>query len=167
MATLVSTYQLPDGRTANTTDTRLAWRIVTDGSQTIMAEETTGQTRTLHTMIADDDPNAVAAALTAPAWTTGQALEVGDLVSDGGVVYRVDQAHTTQTDWTPTVVPALYTRIGSVGSSGPQPWVQPEGAHDAYAIGDRVTFEGATYESLIAANVWSPTAYPAGWELIP
>jgi len=36
MATLVSTYQLPDGRTANTTDTRLAWRIVTDGSQTII-----------------------------------------------------------------------------------------------------------------------------------
>jgi len=41
------------------------------------------------------------------------------------------------------------------------------GAHDAYAIGDRVTFEGATYESLIAANVWSPTAYPAGWEVAP
>lgn len=42
-------------------------------------------------------------------------------------------------------------------------WVQPLGAHDAYQVGDRVTFEGKIYESTIAANVWSPAVYPAGW----
>lgn len=31
------------------------------------------------------------------------------------------------------------------------------------ATGDRVSFEGSDYESLIAGNVWSPTGYPAGW----
>jgi hypothetical protein len=49
----------------------------------------------------------------------------------------------------------------------PPEWVQPTGAHDAYQKGDRVTFQGSVYESLIDANVWSPSAYPAGWLLIP
>lgn len=45
-------------------------------------------------------------------------------------------------------------------------WIQPTGAHDAYSTGDRVTFEGAEYVSKIDGNTWSPTAYPAGWELV-
>lgn len=49
----------------------------------------------------------------------------------------------------------------------PAEWVAPTGAHDAYNTGDRVTFEGSVYESLIDANTWSPSAYPAGWVLIP
>lgn len=48
----------------------------------------------------------------------------------------------------------------------PEPWVQPLGAFDAYNTGDRVTFEGNIWESRIDANVWSPAAYPAGWQLI-
>lgn len=45
-------------------------------------------------------------------------------------------------------------------------WIQPTGTHDAYSAGDRVTFEGAEYVSKIDGNTWSPTAYPAGWELV-
>lgn len=45
-------------------------------------------------------------------------------------------------------------------------WIQPTGSHDAYDTGDRVTFEGAEYVSKIDGNTWSPTAYPAGWELV-
>ena len=33
-----------------------------------------------------------------------------------------------------------------------------------YNIGDRVTFNGKVYESIMDNNVWSPEAYPAGWE---
>lgn len=44
-------------------------------------------------------------------------------------------------------------------------WVQP-GAANPYSKGDRVMFEGHVYESVIDGNVWSPTAYPAGWQLI-
>ena len=43
-------------------------------------------------------------------------------------------------------------------------FVQPTGAHDAYKKGDKITFEGKHYISLIDANVYSPTAYPAGWQ---
>lgn len=45
-------------------------------------------------------------------------------------------------------------------------FVQPTGGHDAYNTGDRVTFEGAVYESIIDGNVWSPTAHPLGWKKI-
>lgn len=46
-------------------------------------------------------------------------------------------------------------------------FVQPSGAHDAYNTGDRVKFtDGHIYESTIDNNVWSPSAYPAGWKLI-
>ena len=45
-------------------------------------------------------------------------------------------------------------------------FVQPTGSHDAYNIGDRVTYNGHIYESTINANVWSPDTYPAGWTLI-
>lgn len=45
-------------------------------------------------------------------------------------------------------------------------WVQPTGAHDAYSIGDRVTFQGRVYESVTNGNSWSPLAYPQGWRQI-
>ena len=48
--------------------------------------------------------------------------------------------------------------------AAPPEWVAPSGAHDAYKTGDRVTFEGAVYESVIDGNVWSPTDYPQGWK---
>ena len=42
-------------------------------------------------------------------------------------------------------------------------YVQPTGAHDAYPLGAKVLWKDNVYESLIAANVWTPTAYPQGW----
>ena len=44
-------------------------------------------------------------------------------------------------------------------------FVQPTGAHDAYNIGDIVKFNGQLYKSTINNNVWSPDAYPQGWEI--
>lgn len=54
-----------------------------------------------------------------------------------------------------------------VVATGYPAWIQPTGAQDAYKIGDRVSFNGANYESKINGNVWSPTVYPAGWQTIP
>lgn len=45
-------------------------------------------------------------------------------------------------------------------------FVQPTGGHDAYNIGDRVTYNGKVYESTINANVWAPDAYPKGWKVV-
>ena len=72
-------------------------------------------------------------------------------------------------------IKALSTRVekleaGEVPEPAPEPeewpeWVQPTGAHDAYGVGDKVTYNGKHYVSKIAGNVWSPDAYPAGWEV--
>lgn len=73
------------------------------------------------------------------------------------------QAHQTQIDWTPDKTSALWKEVIPPATTYPA-WVQPTGAHDAYNIGDKVTFNGHLWESKINANVWSPTAYPAGWK---
>jgi len=47
---------------------------------------------------------------------------------------------------------------------GPQPWVQPTGAHDAYNIGAIVTYNGQTWRSTVNANVWAPGVF--GWVVV-
>lgn len=38
----------------------------------------------------------------------------------------------------------------------PSEWVQPTGAHDAYALGDEVLHNGKRWVSLVNGNVWEP-----------
>ena len=45
-------------------------------------------------------------------------------------------------------------------------YVQPTGAHDAYKVGDKITYNGKKYECIFNGCVWTPDAYPAGWKLI-
>lgn len=45
-------------------------------------------------------------------------------------------------------------------------YVQPTGGHDAYKIGDKITYNGKKYECLIDNCVWTPDVYPQGWRLI-
>jgi len=66
-------------------------------------------------------------------------------------------------DYNSWIPPVAWREVVATGYPA---WVQPTGAHDAYKIGDKVSFEGANYESVINGNVWSPTAYPAGWKVI-
>lgn len=94
----------------------------------------------------------------------GEWRNAGDTVIRLGVTYTVIQGHYLQEDWKPESTPALYHREGQPGEEWPE-WVQPTGAHDAYAKGAKVTYKGQHYISLIDANVYSPEAYPAGWEL--
>lgn len=116
------------------------------------------------------DEQAMEVATIYPVWETGRAYAVDDVVSYGtnGVgdpqLYRVVQAHTSQADWTPDSVPALYDAFG-LDDTGYPVWSQPTGAHDAYNAGDIVSYNGTLYRSLIDGNAWSPDAYPAGWEL--
>lgn len=41
---------------------------------------------------------------------------------------------------------------------------QPTGAHDAYQVGDKITWDGGHYECIFAGCVWNPTEYPQGWK---
>ena len=104
------------------------------------------------------------------AWQVGKTYAVGDYVTYGenGVgdpqLYKVVQAHTSQADWTPDKTASLYDAIG-LDESGYPVWSQPTGAHDAYNTGDVVNYNGTLYRSTIDGNVYSPDAYPAGWEV--
>ena len=96
-----------------------------------------------------------------PHWEEGIAYAVDDRVQYNELLYRCVQAHTSQADWTPDLTPALWVRTST--DEWPE-WVQPTGAQDAYNKGDKVTYKGEHYISLIDGNVYSPEAYPAGWE---
>jgi hypothetical protein len=107
------------------------------------------------------DETALGAMAIYPAWEICKAYTVNDRRRYGVNLYKCVQAHTSQADWTPDAVPALWVKISTEEWSE---WVQPTGAHDAYNTGDKVTYNGNRYVSRIDANVYSPEAYPAGWE---
>jgi len=114
--------------------------------------------------LSDEDALEVAALF--PTWISklGQQVNVGERLWYDDKLYKVIQAHTTQDDWTPDVATSLFTEISIIEWPN---WVQPTGVHDAYMIGDKVTFEGNHYVSLIDYNTYSPVEYPAGWEARP
>ena len=41
---------------------------------------------------------------------------------------------------------------------------QPTGSHDAYKIGDKITYKGKHYECIFDNCVWTPDDYPQGWK---
>lgn len=97
------------------------------------------------------------------AYTAKQIISY-DVDSEGNPqLYRVVQAHTSQSDWKPSTTPSLYTPI-KLDSSNYEEWKQPTGAHDAYNKGTIVKYKDKLYRSLIDGNAYSPDAYPAGWE---
>jgi hypothetical protein len=118
--------------------------------------------------LADDKAMEVAAVF--DPWAPSRAYAVGDLLTYGvnsvgdPQLYRVAQAHTSQADWTPDAVPALFTAVG-LDEKGYPVWAQPTGAHDAYNKGDVVDYNGILYQSTMDGNTYSPDAYPAGWQI--
>lgn len=113
------------------------------------------------------DADAIEAAELFPAWAVGVAYSVGERVQYDGKLYKVVQAHTSQADWTPPTVPALFAEVAKPGEI--PVWKQPTGAQDAYAKGDKVWYPDVNttvYESVIDSNVWSPNDYPQGWKVV-
>lgn len=91
-------------------------------------------------------------------WAVGVPYAVGDRRQYGGLLYRCVQAHTSQADWAPPAVPALWVRTST--EEWPE-WVQPTGAHDAYHKGDKCSHNSKHWISDIDANVYEPGVY--GW----
>lgn len=124
----------------------------------------------LSTLDADNDAETMLEVPTMfPTYEVGRAYKVKEVFSYGEnsvgdpQLYQVLQEHTSAAEWTPDTAVSLYKAIG-VTESGYAEWVQPLGATDAYNTGDIVSYNGTLYKSLIDNNVWSPDAYPAGWE---
>ena len=104
------------------------------------------------------DTEALEAVELFPTWQTDTAYSVGIRVRYNGQLYRCEQAHTSQADWTPDMTKALWTAVEEPGEI--PVWVQPTGAQDAYRIGDKVYFptkDDAVYVSAIDYNVYPPS----------
>lgn len=109
-----------------------------------------------------DDTTALEAVELFPAWKTGTVYTTGRRVRHGGILYTVLQDHTAQDSWTPDAAPSLFAKVLIPDPDVIPEWEQPDSTNP-YKKGDRVRFNGKVYESLIDNNVWSPSAYPAGW----
>ncbi len=96
-------------------------------------------------------------------WTYPIAYTVGQLRQYNGMLYKCVQAHTSQEDWTPETAASLWKATSDPAEEFPQ-WSQPVGAHDAYELGAKVTYNDQHYISTVDGNVWQPDAY--GWELV-
>ena len=110
---------------------------------------------------------------TYPTWEVGTDYTEGEVVNYDNSLYKVVRAHTSQEDWKPSDVSALYTPYLNVNVETDEGNVeiisdfrQPQGAHDAYAKGAKVVFNGSVYESTMDNNAYSPEAYPQGWTLV-
>lgn len=92
---------------------------------------------------------------------------------------RVDALYT-ELDSLRGILEALEDRIATLENDGTEPeepevpeepteqdkwpqYVQPTGAHDAYNIGDKITYNGVHYICSMDGCVWSPDVYPSGW----
>lgn len=96
------------------------------------------------------------------------AYNKGDVVEHNGAKWVSDIDANV---WEPGVYG--WTKQGNPQPTEPdtptdniKEFVQPTGAHDSYAKGDKVRFNGKVYESLIDNNAYSPSDYPAGWKEI-
>ena len=96
----------------------------------------------------------------------GKELQTGEYIQYDGSLYKVLQTHTVQESWTPVDAPSLFAKV-LVDPTGETilDWVQSDSTNP-YMKGDKVKYEGVVYESLIDNNIWSPTAYPAGWKIV-
>lgn len=90
-------------------------------------------------------------------------------------LYALARQHTRPQYNYDTEIEAIWAAIRELqqaqeggGAEPDDEWpqfVQPTGAHDAYSVGDKVTFNGARYVCKMANCVWSPAVYPEAWEV--
>jgi hypothetical protein len=62
-----------------------------------------------------DDADATKAVELFKRWTVGVWVERGERLEYKGNLYRVEQDHTTQAQYTPDITPALYSEVGKPG----------------------------------------------------
>ena len=84
---------------------------------------------------------------------------------EDGFLYRlIPDVHDSQEDWSPRLVPAIWTRVDEPEEEWPE-WRQPLGAEDAYPAGSKVSHNGHHWiNSFGNGNVWEPGVY--GWDIV-
>ena len=98
-----------------------------------------------------------------PIWEADKDYIKNDRVRWNEFLYKlVPDTHHSQSDWTPDIVPAIWVRIDEPGEEYPE-WRQPQGAHDAYEAGAKVSHNNKHWINIHGdGNVWEPGVY--GWK---
>lgn len=99
-----------------------------------------------------------------PKWEVNREYEEGYKIRYEDVVYKVLQNHTSQAQYTPDIAISLYVKVHQQDPGDEYPdWVQPQGAHDAYEYGEKVSHllkEDGSKRHWISIfeglNVWEP-----------
>lgn len=115
-----------------------------------------------------DDEAAIDAVELFQNWAVGAEYEKDERVRYNGVLYKVLQSHTSQADWTPDTAFSLFARVMIPEPEVIPVWEQPDSTNP-YMKGDKVHYPTADddiYESVVDNNVWSPSDYPDGWEIV-
>ena len=105
------------------------------------------------------DEQALDNILAFPKWEVNKEYEKDFRLRYEDVLYKVLQNHTSQSDWTPDIAVSLYVKVSI--EEYPD-WVQPQGSHDAYNLGDKVTHLEKHWVSTMDNNVWEPSV--TGWD---
>ena len=94
-----------------------------------------------------------------PDWETdfaeGDTLEAGARVNYKDILYKVLQTHQKQETWNPAAAASLFAKVLIPDADIIPEWEQPDSTNP-YMKGDKVTHNGATWESLVDNNVWEP-----------
>lgn len=90
-------------------------------------------------------------------YAEGDTLTLDERVNYNDVLYKVLQTHQKQEAWNPEDSPSLFAEVLISDPTIIPEWVQPD-ATNPYMIGDKVTHNGSTWESLVDNNVWEPGA---------
>ena len=98
-----------------------------------------------------------------PKWKPEEEYNVNDRVIYNDILYKVLTAHTSQATWTPDTSASLFAKVLIPNADIIPEWEQPNSTN-AYMTGDKVTYNGKTWISIVDNNVWEPGAY--GWEEI-
>ena len=93
-------------------------------------------------------------------WIAGEWVTIGVVRTYGGKSWRCIQAHTTQADWLPPDVPALWAEV--VEEPSTNEWA----VGVAYKVGDEVTYQGKLYrcrQAHTSISTWTPPAVLSLW----
>ena len=110
----------------------------------------------------DDQTASTAPALLRKLKQDGKLVSAGTRINWGGTVKRaaVDLWDTAEN--TPDAAPTLWEDIDYRDGYRVIPVTITATA--AFALGELGWWDGKVYKSLLAANVYTPEQYPAGWE---
>lgn len=101
-----------------------------------------------------------------PTWSADTEYTEGDRVRSNDKFWKCLQTHTSQEDWEPEATPAMWVEIAKPGEY--REIKEDMLSTEAFAMDEIGWYQTKDnlWKSLIDNNIYTPTAYPDGWEKV-